>query len=201
MMLDSPWGSQTLLAFCHCEVSPLKPLLALRPAGHSDRAWPQTSISWFLCHRPQVNQNQLTVCGPVSLPLGRPRAAGPQTYPPSNLKCSLSLSFLSLFLSFSGGHSGVWLPGPARRWADDQRGWDHHQHQEGGWRLVGGTDQRQERFVPWQLCKSEYKMKHFSCLLCGLYWPKLWGELGEELGRLRMFFFQTVYHLEKYKAY
>lgn len=194
MLLDSVWGrggAQVSLAFCHCVVSPLKPLLALRPVGHSACAWPQTSTLWFLCYRPQVNQGRATVCGPVIFSVGRgeapwiwlswpSRAAGLWTSPTSDLKCCFVLicsCFCLVPVPSSGGHGGVWLPGPARRWADDHRGWDHHQHQEGGWRLVGGTDQWQERFVPWQLCKSEYKAKPFSCLLCGFYCPKLWRHL------------------------
>lgn len=119
MLLDSVWGrggAQVSLAFCHCVVSPLKPLLALRPVGHSACAWPQTSTLWFLCYRPQVNQGRATVCGPVIFSVGRgeapwiwlswpSRAAGLWTSPTSDLKCCFVL-FLFLF----GPCSFQWRP-------------------------------------------------------------------------------------------
>lgn len=69
----------------------------------------------------------------------------------------------------SGGDSGVWLQSSTWWWADNHCWWHYHQHQKRRWRLVGRTAQRQKRFVPWQLCKSEYKVKTVNCFMWSTY--------------------------------
>lgn len=76
--------------------------------------------------------------------------------------------------SSSGGDSGIWLQGSTWWWADNHSRWYNHQYQKGGWRLVGRTAQRQKRFVPWQLCKSEYKVKLFLCLCAYFVYCTCW---------------------------
>lgn len=75
-------------------------------------------------------------------------------------------NYAYLYFSFSGGDSGVWLQSSTWWWADNHCRWHNHQYQERWWRLVGRTAQRQKRFVPWQLCKSEYTVELFLCCVC-----------------------------------